>query len=31
MGRASAVLVLLFLIVLVFSLAVMQIRKKFEL
>ena len=31
MGRASAVLVFLFLIVLLFSLGVMQIRKKFEL
>ena len=31
MGRASAVLVFLFLLVLVFSLGVMQIRKKFEL
>jgi len=31
MGRASAVLVFLFLIVLVFSLAIMQVRKKFEL
>ena len=31
MGRASAVLVFLFLLVLLFSLAVMQIRKKFEL
>jgi multiple sugar transport system permease protein len=30
MGRASAVLVFLFLIVLAFSLAVMRIRKKFE-
>ncbi|MDR0502744.1 MAG: sugar ABC transporter permease [Treponema sp.] len=31
MGRASAVLVFLFLLVLAFSLGVMQIRKKFEL
>jgi len=31
MGRASAVLVFLFLIVLMFSIGVMQIRKKFEL
>jgi multiple sugar transport system permease protein len=31
LGRASAVLVFLFLIVLLFSLGVMQIRKKFEL
>jgi multiple sugar transport system permease protein len=31
MGRASAVLVFLFLLVLFFSLGVMQVRKKFEL
>jgi multiple sugar transport system permease protein len=30
MGRASATLVFLFLLVLVFSIAVMQLRKKFE-
>jgi len=31
MGRASAALVFLFLIVLMFSIAVMQARKRFEL